>query len=166
MGMCESICILPSFSHDVGNNIKWDIMWYISPMLYILLSCGITESQNSWDWKGSLEVIWSKPLFKQGHLGCPRPCSGSFWVSPGYPHPHSNKSVSWCLGGTSCISVCAHCLLSCHWAPLKEAVFILSAPFLQVFIYIDEILPWAFSSPGWTASGLSTFPHMRGAPVP
>lgn len=28
--------------------------------------------------------------------------------------------ISWCPEGTSCISFCAHCLLSCQWAPLKR----------------------------------------------
>lgn len=38
--MCESICILPLFFHDVGNNINWDIsMWYIpSYTLYSLVA--------------------------------------------------------------------------------------------------------------------------------
>lgn len=30
------------------------------------------------------------------------------------------KTVSWYSEGTSCVSVCAHCLWSWHWAPLKR----------------------------------------------
>ena len=33
----------------------------------------------------------------------------------------TQKSVSWSSDGTSCVSVCAHCLCSSHWAPLKRA---------------------------------------------
>jgi len=161
------ICVLPSFSYDVGNNINWGIStWYFLPVLYIFLSCGITEPQNSWDWKGSLVAIWSKPLFKQGHPGCPRPCSDSFWISPRYAHPHGNGSVTWCLGGTSCVSVCAHCLLSCHWAPLKRVCLhpLCTLPSGICVHWWDPL--WAFSSSGWTAPTLSAFPNMRGAPGP
>lgn len=34
------------------------------------------------EWQGSLQVVWSNLLLKQGHLsGCPEPCPDSFWVS-------------------------------------------------------------------------------------
>lgn len=29
------------------------------------------------------------------------------------------RSASWCSGGSFCVSVCAQCLLSCPWQPLK-----------------------------------------------
>jgi len=32
----------------------------------VLCNCKITESQKGWGWQGPLEVIWSKPLLKQG----------------------------------------------------------------------------------------------------
>ena len=46
-----------------------------------------------------------------------------------------------------------------HW---KEPCSILSAPFLQVFIRIDESLK---SLPVWTAPALPAFPHRRDAAV-
>lgn len=50
------------------------------------------------------------------------------------------KIVSWCSIGTSCIPLCAHCLLSHSWAPLKKkAVSVLFAAFLQVSIQRHEI---------------------------
>lgn len=36
------------------------------------------------------------------------------------PSPSQQKSVLWCLEGTSCVSVGAYCLLSWHWTPLKR----------------------------------------------
>ena len=36
-------------------------------------------------------------------------------------HPQREEVLAQCLDGTSCASVCAHCPLSCHWAPLKRA---------------------------------------------
>ena len=33
------------------------------------------------------------------------------------------QKCSWCSEGTSCVPVCAHCLLSWHWAPLKRPWF-------------------------------------------
>ena len=45
-----------------------------------------------------------------------------------------------------------------HW---KDPGYVVFAPSLQVFIYINKISPWAFSLSGWTDS-----PHGRDAPVP
>lgn len=64
--------------------------------------------------------------------------------------PAQCKSVSWCSDRTSCSSLCAHCFLSCCWAPLKQAC---SAPSLQVFTDIGEI---PLDPPlDWTAPALS-----------
>ena len=42
------------------------------------------EPQNGWGWKGSLEVIWSKPPAQAGPptADCPGPCPDGFWISP------------------------------------------------------------------------------------
>ena len=61
-------------------------------------------------------------------------------------HPPNKQSVSCCTGRTSCVSVFAHCLLSCRWAPLKGAGSVLFAPSLQVFIYVDEIQSTSLSA--------------------
>ena len=44
----------------------------------------ITESQDSWGWKGPLEVIWSNPFAQAWPptAGCPGLRPDSFWVSP------------------------------------------------------------------------------------
>ena len=94
----------------------------------------ITESQSGWGWKGPLKIIWSSPPVQAGppRASCPGPHPDGFWLSPIYSHlsgqpvpvlshPHSKKVVSWCSEGTCCVSVCAHCLWSCHWAPWKRA---------------------------------------------
>ena len=66
--------------------------------------------------------------------GCTGPCPGGSGISPEKetpqppwaacsraPSPSEGRSSSSCSAGTSCASVCAHCPLSCHWAPLKRA---------------------------------------------
>lgn len=46
---------------------------------YIPLTTQITEWLR---WQGSLQLIWSNLLLKQGHLsGCPEPCPDSFGAS-------------------------------------------------------------------------------------
>ena len=83
---------------------------------------------------------------------CPVPCPDVFWISPRmetlpppWPTcasarlPSMGKSVSWCSEGTSCFSVCTHCLWSCHWAPLRRARPHPLSTLLQVFVYTDAI---------------------------
>lgn len=43
------------------------------------------ESQNGWGWQGLLEIASSNPSAEEGppRIGCPCPCSNSFWISPG-----------------------------------------------------------------------------------
>lgn len=46
----------------------------------------------------------------------------TFWPPCARTSSHvQHRSTSWCLDGTSCLPVCAHCPLSWHWAPLKRA---------------------------------------------
>ena len=95
-----------------------------------------TESQTGrvgWDLCGS-----SSPtlLLKQGHSEQPaedrvqacfeylqrrRIHNLSGQPVPVLRHPQRGRSSSSCSDRTSCASVCAHCPLSCHWAPLKRA---------------------------------------------
>ena len=49
-----------------------------------------------------------------------------------------------------------------HWKEPGSALF---ASSLQVLLYIDEMPPWAFSSPGWTVPAVSAFCHRRDAPT-
>ena len=57
------------FPSQVVKLFYWDTTEVVS---------GITESQNSWGWKGSLKVIWSKP---PAQVESPvAGCSGSRWV--------------------------------------------------------------------------------------
>ena len=66
--------------------------------------------------------------------GCTGPCPGRSWISPEKENPQppwaacssalwpsERRSSSSCSDGTSYASVCAHCPLSCRWAPLKRA---------------------------------------------
>lgn len=57
-------------------------------------------------------------------------------------HPHNEKCVSLCSDRASCVSVCALCLLSCYWAPVKRAwLHPLSTHLSSIYnIYIDKIL--------------------------
>lgn len=57
-------------------------------------------------------------------------------------HPHSGILLSHVqTDHTLCVFICAHCLLSCHWEPMRWAWLCFFTPFLQVFIYLDEIYP-------------------------
>lgn len=82
--------------------------------------------------KGPLEVILSSP--GPPTTCCPGPCPDSFLVSPRMKtsqplwaicasawSPSQWKCISWWSDGSSCVSVCAHGLLSCHWGSLKGA---------------------------------------------
>ena len=65
--------------------------------------------------------------------GCTGPRPGGAWISPEKetpqppwaawaraPSPSEGRSSSSCSAGASSASVCAHCPLSCRWAPLKR----------------------------------------------
>ena len=96
----------------------------------------------------------------------------SFHNLPGIPmsvlrHSHSEKKVLSCWDGASCVSVCAQCLLPCHWAPLRRAWLSCLYIFLtDIYIYWWVPPPQAFSSPGWIVPDVPVFLHRRDAPVP
>jgi len=141
----------------------------------------ITESQNSRGWKGPLWVIWSKPPAEAGSptAGCKGPCPGGSWISPeketpqppwaaysSAPSPSEGRNSSSCSDRTSFASGCAHCPLSCHWAPLKRAW-----PHPPDTHPSDIYKHWlgplsAFSSSGWTSPAPSASPRRKDAPVP
>ena len=59
------------------------------------------------------------------------------WAAcPRAPSPSEGRSSSSCSGGTSYASVCAHCPLSFHWAPLKRVWPHPPAPTFQIFVSI------------------------------
>lgn len=99
--------------------------------------CFQAHSREGWRRERPSEVNWSNHTAQAGsHISsCSEPCPEGFWVPPRKEipqvlsgpvpvlgHPHRQKvfpdsgSVS---GGTSCVSVSAHHLMSCHWAPPK-----------------------------------------------
>lgn len=85
---------------------------------------------------------------------------------PGQPvpapgHPHSEKNVSPCSGGTSHVSVCAHYLLLCHWAPLKR---LYSSSLLPPFRYSYTLIwsPWCSFSLFFLSSSRSLCPCITG----
>lgn len=104
------------------------------------------ESQNSWRWKGYLEIIYS--CSKQGHLQLmaqnhvvrikPSPQSQrihslSRQPVPVFDHSHS-KRFFLCLKVIYLISFCVLCLLSWHWT-----IFFTSRN--QAFIYFNKFSP-------------------------
>lgn len=63
------------------------------------------------------------------------------------------------------VPMCAHCLWSCHWAPLKICSTFFT-PSFQVLVHIDEILSEpSFLPSGGTVLALSAFPSLRDSPV-
>ena len=91
--------------------------------------------------------------------GCPEPCLGGFWISPesNTPQPlwaacvsapSQSKSVSWCSEGTPLVSVCAHCLWYCHWAPLRRPWLRRLCNLPQVSAHVDKILSEPCLLPG------------------
>ena len=114
----------------------------------------ITESQNGRGWKGPLWITQSNPPAEVGSptAGCIGPCPGGSWISPEKETPQppwaacssALSPAEWrnyftCSDGTSCASFCAHCPLSCRWAPLKESGPVLLTPTLKIFIGISKI---------------------------
>lgn len=76
-------------------------------------------------------------------------------------HPHSKRSLSWCLDGTSCLSVCSPLPLVLSLGTAEKSL----APSSCAHSYMLRS-PWAFSSLGWAVLTLSAFPRMWDAPVP
>lgn len=67
------------------------------------------------------------------------------------------------LSGIFHILICANCLLSCYWMPLRKAQSSLLPPIQYLYTLIRS--PWTFSSLGWTAPAFSAFPDAENVPV-
>lgn len=111
----------------------------------------IKESQNGWCWKALQEVIW------------PLPCSARYITSWSLRTVSRQilkssrwetlqllwatrstcswqyRSASWCLDGTSCVPRSTHYSCSVTEHHLKEAIYVLIASSLWVFININKI---------------------------
>lgn len=95
----------------------------------------MSVSQKGWGWKGSREVSWSNPPAQAGpsQAGCPGLGPDDFWISTDGDSKTFLCNLCQCLGtltvvkyflqsnGFLCVLLCAHCLLSCYWAPLSTA---------------------------------------------
>lgn len=101
----------------------------------------MSVSQPDWDWRWALEVILSKPSSQavSPTVHCQGPCLDSVVLSPRMETPQALwvtcasarspsqlKSCTWCSGGTTRVSVCAYCFMSC---------FIKSQPFWQFTLF-------------------------------
>jgi len=122
---------------------------------------------------GPPEIIWYTLTAQAGLCPC------SFWISPRMEMLQSAettcvsvqpsmqyRSASWCSAETSCVPVCAHCLLSWHWAQLKR-VWLHPLRTFPASIYShrwDPAKPPLLQAVGCTA--LSASPYWRGAPGP
>ena len=118
----------------------------------------VTESQNGRGWNGPLWVIWSNPPAEAGSptVGCRGPCPGRSWISPeketpqppwaacsSAPSPSEGRSSSSRSDGTAYSSVCAHCPLSCHWAPLKRViVWFMNLRKISIHLMWMGLFPW------------------------
>lgn len=103
----------------------------------------LTETQNHRRANAGRGFLWwscPKPPVKVGSITAD--CSGSCPIS-GFNISAFDYLCSVCLHGISHASVYAHCLLSCHWAPLST-------------IQLSSLIPQACvipistqSTPGW-----------------
>ena len=123
------------------------------------------DSQNSWDLKGSLRVIYSNLLLKVGPVrsGCSGPCPAELWISPNLEIPQLPWSLfyvwlpwpwvffSYYLVRISPVATCVHCLLPPHCAiprgislsPLLNSgkhVFIDIQERLELFTVLDVLM--------------------------
>lgn len=78
------------------------------------------------------------------------------------------ESFFFSLSGNSYILVCANCLWSCHWTPLRKIWFHLLSPSPKVFVHTDKTHSphqtfWLWC---YTVPVLSAPFYMTGAPVP
>jgi len=97
-------------------------------------SCSEQEQlEQSAQWRAQLdfEYLWEWRL--HSHFGHPVPVC----------EYHHSECVFLCLNGISYISVCAHCLLSSHWATLKRCSLHLRFFLLQILI-TRRRFPWVF----------------------
>lgn len=65
--------------------------------------------------------------------------------------------------GNSCLSVCVHCHLPCHWAPLKRTW---PCPLCIVPSDVLSYTKMPPEPPLLQAPAFSVFPHRRGTPLP
>lgn len=73
--------------------------------------------------------------------------------------PSQEKSIFWYSDRASCLAVCAHCLLPCHWALLETAWLCLLYGCFQLFLHIQlfvHIMSTSLSSKDKPSSTLST----------
>lgn len=92
----------------------------------------IAQPHSNRGLKEPLEVIWSNPLLKQVHseaasqdnveMALNTSMEGDSVTSMDnlLQFTFTGKNVTLCLGGPSSVSICAHCLLFCHWASLRR----------------------------------------------
>lgn len=76
---CNRLALLLAKPNAYQNSRK-ELNWHLAEILDICINNiwmfifsfsqyhRITGSHIAWGWKGPLEVVWSKPLLKQGHL--------------------------------------------------------------------------------------------------
>lgn len=105
-----------------------------------------TESQNGWGSKGPLEVNWSNLSAQAGSpkVGCPGPCLDCFRVSLKMETLQPLQATCAHAQSPPCVTVCAHCLLSSHWAALKRTwLHLLFYPLFKL-LYTLMRLAWAF----------------------
>lgn len=129
---------------------------------------GITESQDSWDWKGSLETSSQAGILK---TECPDTCPDIFWRSsrrlhnlsakpmPVLSNLHSTEVLPGVQRKPLVLHFCTHCILS--WHHWEEHISDLFAPSLHVFMDTDEILLNLLFTL-WTIPAVSASPHRRG----
>lgn len=82
-------------------------------------------------WTRLLRAMYSLVEYLQ--RGRPHHLSGH--PAPLLHHPHG---VSWCSDRTSCVSISAHCLWFCHWAPLRRASIFFTLSH-QPLVHTDKI---------------------------
>lgn len=119
----------------------------------------ITQSHNGWDWIGPLSLSGSTPAQagtdKGTHIHVQVAAEdlqgGHSTVSLGNLHQCSItaqwRSASRCSDRTSHIPVCAHCLLTWHWEPMKRAWLHLLCMLPSGMYRHWWDRPWTFSSP-------------------
>lgn len=111
------------------------VCWVKTYFLWAVLSLSFFHKISDWlRSEGALQVIWSNHSAQAGPpRACfPGPCPDGFGITPRMESLQppweicasawslTEKTVSWYSEGTSCVSVCAYCLWSWHWAPLKR----------------------------------------------
>lgn len=115
----------------------------------------ITEPQIGWGWQEPLEITWPGDHLAQppAEAGCPGPCPSGFLKSPVRRLHNLSGNLGQCFI-TLTVNMCflafgrnflcsSLCLLSLVLIQCitKESSSFLSAPSLQVFIYMDEMPP-------------------------